>query len=187
VVVAEEEVPDADAEVEPVAIAPRARRRRRAKGGAAARAAQYWLVVSSPDNLRRTREHGFAGQGFKSRHRVRVESMQPGDRLLYYVTGRMAFAASATVTSPMYEDHAPIWRTDRREEDYPWRVRVKPDVVLEEPDWVLAKHLAFRLEYVKKWPPEHWTLALQGQLHQVPKVDFKLLEDELARVQKRGR
>lgn len=164
------------------------RRRRRGKGGAGSgRAAQFWMVVSTPDNLRRTREHGFSAQGFKSRHKTRVESMQPGDRLLYYVNGRMAFAASATVTSPMFEDHTPLWRTERRDEDYPWRVRVKPDVVLEDAEWVVARDIAFRMEYVKKWPPEHWPLAFQGQLHQLPKVDFKLLEDELARIAKRRR
>jgi hypothetical protein len=97
----------------------------------------------------------------------------------------MAFAATATLTSNMYEDHQLIWRSGRREEDYPWRVHVRPDLVLEEPDWVVAKELAFRLDYVRKWPPEHWTLAFQGQLHQLPQKDFKLIEDELSRSQRR--
>ena len=54
------------------------------------------MIVSSPDNFRKTREHGFTIQGLKSRHRRRVETMRVGDRMLYYVTGRMAFAASVT-------------------------------------------------------------------------------------------
>ncbi len=97
----------------------RSRRKRKSGGG---RTAQYWMVVSSPDNFRKTREHGFSIQGLKSRHRRRVETMRVGDRLLYYVTGRMGFAATVTVASPMYEDHTPIWRSARRDEDYPWRV-----------------------------------------------------------------
>ncbi|TMD08109.1 MAG: EVE domain-containing protein [Chloroflexi bacterium] len=145
------------------------------------------MVVSSPDNFKRTRDHGFSIQGIKSRHKRRVESMQPGDRLLYYVTGRMAFAATVTVTSPMYEDHTVIWRTDRREEDYPWRFHIRADSVLEEPEWVLAREIAYRLDYVRKWPPEHWTLAFQGHLHQLPKNDFKMLEDEILRLQKSRR
>jgi len=110
--------------------------------------------------------------------------MRQGDRVLYYVAGRMAFAATATVTSPMYEDHTPIWRTARREEDYPWRVRMRPDAVLEEADWVPAKDVAYRLEYVRKWPPEHWTLAFQGHLHQFAPKAFKLIEDELRRTRR---
>jgi len=79
--------------------------------------------------------------------------MRVGDRLLYYVTGRMAFAATVTVASPMYEDHTPTWRTARRDEDYPWRVHIRRDLVLDDPDWVPAKELAYRLDYVRKWPP----------------------------------
>ena len=113
---------------------PRKRRRGgKSKGaGQGGRSAQYWMIVSSPDNFTRTREHGFSIQGIKSRHKNRVATMHPGDRILYYVTGRMAFAATVTVTSTMYEDHTPIWRTDRREEDYPYRVHIRLDQLLED-------------------------------------------------------
>ena len=177
----------------PATGAPRKRRRGgkgksgggSGSGGGGGRASQYWMIVTSPDNFTRTRDHGFSIQGIKNRHRNRVASMHSGDRILYYVTGRMAFSATATVTSPMYEDHTPIWRTDRREEDYPWRVHIRLDHRLEETDWVLAKHIAYRLEYVKKWPPEHWSLAFQGHLHQLPRADFGLLEDEILRLLRR--
>ena len=188
---AESSVPEASSSP---ASGTQRKRRRGGKGkggggssgsGGGGRASQYWMIVTSPDNFTRTREHGFSIQGIKNRHKNRVASMHSGDRILYYVTGRMAFSATATVTSPMYEDHTPIWRTDRREEDYPWRVHIRLDHRLEEPDWVLAKHIAYRLEYVKKWPPEHWTLAFQGHLHQLPRADFGLLEDEILRLLRR--
>jgi hypothetical protein len=162
-------------------------RRKRKSGRTEARASQFWMIVSSPDNFRKTREHGFTIQGLKSRHRRRVETMRVGDRMLYYVTGRMAFAASVTVASPMYEDHTPIWRSARRDEDYPWRVHIRQDVVLDDADWIPAKDLAYRLDYVRKWPPEHWTLAFQGHIHALPRNDFTILEDELSRSARRRR
>jgi predicted RNA-binding protein len=155
-------------------------RRKRKSGRSEGRSAQYWMVVSSPENFRKTRDHGFSIQGLKSRHRRRVETMKVGDRLLYYITGRMAFAAAVTVASPMYEDHTPIWRSARREEDYPWRVHIRPDIVLEEPDLIPAKEIAYRLDYVRKWPPEHWTLAFQGHIHALPRNDFAIIEDAMA-------
>ena len=167
------------------ARAGRSKRKRKSGGGGGGRSAQYWMVVSSPDNFRKTREHGYSIQGLKSRHRRRVETMRVGDRVLYYITGRMAFAATVTVGSPMYEDHTPIWRSARRDEDYPWRVHIRPDFVLEEADWVPAKDLAYRLDYVRKWPPEHWTLAFQGHIHALPKNDFTIVEDEIARSARR--
>src|SRR5207249_7481336 len=164
---------------------PRSGRSRRKRKSGGARAAQFWMIVSSPDNFRKTREHGFSIQGLKSRHRRRVETMRVGDRLLYYIPGRMGFAATVTVASPMYEDHTPIWRSARRDEDYPWRVHIRQDIVLDESDWVAAKGVAYRLDYVRKWPPEHWTLALQGHIHALPRTDFAIVEDEIARSSRR--
>ncbi len=105
--------------------------------------------------------------------------MRVGDRVLYYITGRAAFAATVTIClQPMYEDHTPIWRSARRDEDYPWRVHIRQDLVLEDVEWIPAKELAYRLDYVRKWPPEHWTLAFQGHIHALPRNDFAIVEDE---------
>ncbi|HEY8802546.1 MAG TPA: hypothetical protein VIN00_05670, partial [Candidatus Dormibacteraeota bacterium] len=41
-------------------------RRKRKSGRSEGRASQFWMVVSSPDNFRKTREHGFTIQGLKS-------------------------------------------------------------------------------------------------------------------------
>jgi predicted RNA-binding protein len=158
-------------------------RNRKKKVARTPRNAQYWMIVSSLENYRKTQERGFAVQGIKTRHRRRAEMMKPGDRLLYYVTGRMVFTATCTLTAGVFEEHTHIWRAARRDEDYPWRVRIKPDAVLEDLEWLPAKELAYRLEYVRKWPPEHWTLAFQGHVHQLPQKDFKLIEDELRRLE----
>jgi len=184
--VSDEELEQAPPAGEPAARTGRGRRRRKS-GRSEGRALQYWMIVSSPDNFRKTREHGFTIQGMKSRHRRRVESMRVGDRLLYYVTGRMGFAATVSVASPMYEDHTPIWRSARRDEDYPWRVHIRPDVVLDDADWVPAKDIAYRLDYVRKWPPEHWTLAFQGHIHMLNRNDFAIIEDALASNTRRDR
>jgi len=178
------EEPQAPAEVEAAEAEP-SRARKRSPKPRPARNAQYWMIVSSPENFRKTRDHGFSAQGIKARHKRRVEVMRSGDRLLYYITGRMAFAGTATLASPMYEEHSMIWRSVRFEEDYPWRVRLRPEVILDEAEWVPAKELAYRLDYVRKWPPEHWTLAFQGHLHQLAQKDFKLIEDELRRIRRR--
>ena len=78
-----------------------------------------------------------------------------------------ARAATATITSAYREDHTPIWEGEKSREDYPLRVSIKPGVVLEEEEWLDARELGPTLEYVRKWPPESWPLAFQGNMHRV--------------------
>lgn len=142
----------------------------------------YWMIVTSPNNFRATVERGFTIQGVKSTQRKKAQRFEPGDRLLYYLTGAQSFAATATVTSNSFEDATPIWHSDKPEETYPYRVNIRPEAVLEEGEWIDARQIAPRMEYVKKWPPEHWPLAFQGNLHLIPRSDFTLIEEEMRKV-----
>lgn len=106
--------------------------------------------------------------------------MQPGDRVVLYATGLQAFAFTATITSRYFEDHTPIWTSDKPGEDYPFRFSIKPDVVLDEDDYVPARLLVEQMEYARKWPPQHWRLAFQGNVHVLPETDFALIEETMA-------
>jgi hypothetical protein len=144
----------------------------------------YWCLVTSPDNIARTRALGFTVQGIKKAHRKKAEKMQPGDRILLYATQRQAFAFTATITSPYFEDHSPIWTSDKAGEDYPFRFDITPDVVLDEVDYVPAAAMVEQMEYARKWPPQHWRLAFQGNVHVLPEHDFSLIEDAMTEVAK---
>ena len=52
-------------------------------------------------------------------------------------------------------------------------------MVLDEDDFVAAEELAGELEHVRKWPPEHWHLAFQGQLRTVGEADAGLLRERI--------
>jgi hypothetical protein len=142
-------------------------------------ATNYWLIVTSPENIATTRSIGFTVQGIKNRHRRRAERMQPGDRMLLYATGRQAFAFTATITSPYFEDHSFVWDGRAKGEDYPFRVHIQPDVVLPETAYVPALGLLPGLEFPRKWPVAHWQLAFQGNVHLIPEADFACIEAAL--------
>lgn len=142
----------------------------------------YWIIVGSIDNFRRTAEHGFTVQGIKSRHRKKAERMKPGDKIVYYLTGLKAFGAIATITSPYFESHERIWESGdpkKAAEDYPLRVRIEPDLVLDENDLAVAEPIARNMTYVSKWPAENWTLAFQGNVHEIGEDDYRLIRAAL--------
>ncbi len=138
----------------------------------------YWIVVGSPGNFEKTRELGFTIQGLKSRHRKKAERMKPGDKMVYYITGRKAFAAVSTILSPYFESHEPIWKSadpKKDAEDYPFRVETKLDVALPETEFIDAEPIARQMVYASKWPAANWTLAFQGNVHEIPESDFELI------------
>ncbi|MFZ1156126.1 MAG: EVE domain-containing protein [Solirubrobacteraceae bacterium] len=135
-----------------------------------------WILTASPENHETTRAHGFQLIGIKERNRPRALQIEPGDRIVLYLTKVMSFAGSVTVTGEMYEDRKKLWPGKPGKADaYPWRFATEPEIVLEQDEWVPAEVLATKLEHIKKWPAEHWKLAFQGQLRTVSEKDAKLL------------
>lgn len=142
----------------------------------------YWIVVGSIENYRKTAELRFTVQGLKSRHRKKAERMAPGDKLIWYITGRKAFAGIATITSPCFESHERIWQSGdpkKAAEDYPFRVAIERDIVLPEDEWVPAEGVARRMAYVAKWPAANWTLAFQGNVHEIGEGDYRLIREAI--------
>ncbi len=144
-----------------------------------AEAGKTWILTGSLENFRINVERGFDLIGFKERRRRQAEEMEPGDEIVFYVTGVQSFGGIARVTSEMFEDRTPIWPQGRKPEPYPWRVEAEPVVVLDEEDFVPAEELADRLDHVRKWPAEHWHLAFQGQLRMIGDADSELLRSAL--------
>ena len=145
----------------------------------------YWIVVGSEENMRIAEARGFDIFGFKSTRRSEVSKMRPGDRLIFYLTNIMKFGGLAEVTSDYFEDHAKVFRSDKKPvlsgvegpgEDYPFRVKVKPEIVLSPDQYLDVKEIAPGMEYTKKRPAQHWRLAFQGNLHEIPEEDYRRIE-----------
>jgi predicted RNA-binding protein len=146
-----------------------------------------WILTGSLQNFRINVERGFDVIGFKERRRRQAEEFEPGDEIFFYVTGVQAFGGIARVKSEMFEDRTRIWPGYKgsrppkgKKEEYPWRVEAEPVLILPEEAFVPAEELVTELEHVRKWPPDHWRLAFQGQLRTIGEADAGLLRERLA-------
>lgn len=141
----------------------------------------FWMIVCNEENFCISKELGFSIQGLKAQYRRKVQRVEAGDRLLYYVSGIRCFTATAMVTSSYQEDDTPVWKNEGST-GWPYRVSIKPEVALDESQYIDAGLLAHRLDYVRRWPPENWYMAFQGNLHLLPKNDFSLIEEEMKKL-----
>jgi hypothetical protein len=139
----------------------------------------YWIIVSSADNWRKTKELGFTIQGLKSRQRNKAALMHPGDKLIAYVTGEKTFGGILTVTSDYWEDHdTPIWKSKdpkKGAEDYPFRLKVEEDLWLPDDERIPVEPLVGPLEHTKRWAEGNWTLAFQGNVHPISGDDYGII------------
>ena len=142
--------------------------------------ARYWIVVGGPEIFAKTRELGFSRHGFKSTRRVMAQKIQPGDLMAFYITGNKQFAGVARITSAMVEEQTRIWESAKKpNEMYPYRVGIEKVVMPPEDRWLDAEPYHDRFSWTQKWPRANWTLAYQGNLHEVPKEDFEMLQKDL--------
>ena len=141
----------------------------------------FWMINCNEENYNVTRRMGFTGQGLKSEYRRKVQRVEPGDRVIYYVTGTRVFTATATVTRGYEEVDSSPWIKEGKAA-WPYRIGIKPDVILRDDQFISAGLIAYRLEYVRKWAPEDWYMAFQGNLHLLSKSDFFLLEGEMLKL-----
>ncbi len=138
-----------------------------------------WCLTTSADNLERTAELGWTVQGIKSRRAKTAREIGPGDKVVYYVTKAVAFAATVEVTGEPFEEHTTVW-TSKPGEDYPWRFPIRAEIALDDPaTWVPAETLLDQLVFPRKWPAEHWKLAFQGNIRAWPEPDYLAVRDAL--------
>jgi predicted RNA-binding protein len=144
--------------------------------------AKTWILTGSLENFRINVERGFDPIGFKQRRRNQAMEFEPGDEIVFYVTGVQAFGGIARVTSEMFEDRVPIWPQGKKKapEPYPWRVHAEPELILDEDDFVAAEELVGELDHIAKWPSDHWHLAFQGQLRTIGEADARVLRERIA-------
>ena len=139
------------------------------------------MINTTRENYAITKERGFDLLGVDSSNSRKATQMAPGDRMAFYVREDRSFVATATVINRAFQDQSPIWKSNSKRERFRNRVKIEADIVGSEEEWVDGLQVGPTLEYVKRWPPEMWDLALFGMVHIISKRDFDFIEGELSR------
>ncbi len=139
----------------------------------------YWLLVSTPENFEISQKRGFDLAAMKSRHGKKAQRVQPGDRVVFFLTKEMSIGGIAEVKSPYFMSEDPIWHSEKPGETFPFRFEISPELVLPAGDHMPVRDWVEELAYVRKWPAEHWRLAFQGNVHLIPEEDYLLIERKL--------
>ena len=139
---------------------------------------QAWIVVGNPANFELLRERGFDLVAFKSSRKRQASEMQPGDRLVFYLTGVVQFGGIVEVTSEMFEDDSDLGLESESKpgETFPYRIRTKPHLIPPPGHYIEVRDITDRLEKTRKAGPKGLGMAFRGNLHRISQADYEEIE-----------
>ena len=145
----------------------------------------YYLDLFSPETYEAFSRSDRSISGFRTRHQGIASRIQPGDKLICYMTKLSRWIGILEVQSESYKDATPLFY----QEDDPFviRFKVKPLVWLSKenavPIW--EEHVWNKLSFVRIYDrkkSQTWTGKLRTSLTQLDDTDGAFLE-ELLRAQ----
>lgn len=138
----------------------------------------YYLDLFSPETYEAFSQSDRSVSGFRRRQRNVASRIDPGDKLLCYITGISRWVGVLEVTGRAYEDDSPLFYPE--EDPFVIRFNVKPLVWLDKERAVPIKEdavwdkLSFTRGHDKS--TSTWTGKLRGSLNRLSKQDGEFLE-----------
>ena len=139
---------------------------------------QPWIVVGPPENFEALRTRKFNVCGFKSSRRKQSSEMEPGDRIVFYLTGVVQFGGIVEVTSTMFEDTSDIGIESEGKpgEDYPYRIATKPVVIAKPGQAIDVREITDLLDKTRSFGPKKLGMCFRGNLHRISEADLRTIE-----------
>lgn len=138
---------------------------------------KYWILVTHPKNFELMKAKNIAAM--KAKRKSFADQVEIGDKVVFYLTKIGKFGGVAEFTSKVREEESKIFEEEMPGEVHPWRFDVKFEVKLDEADYIPSEKFKDSLKYLKKWPAEYWKLGFQGNVHEIPEADYKVLKSSL--------
>ena len=136
----------------------------------------YWLCVTNEENWRVVKARKL--WGVSNRNRRLIERVKPGDLLAFYVMPKKISGIFEAASEPFESDEKVFsWGEFGREELFPYRVKLEPVNVPEEP--VSFEELISRLGFIVN--KKGWTGYLRRAMCIIPKEDYETIQSSLKR------
>ncbi|MBI4688722.1 MAG: EVE domain-containing protein [Nitrospirae bacterium] len=144
---------------------------------------KYWLVVSTPENFRITRDTlNFKLLGLSNRYREKVYRMNIGDKIIFYISKIKKFGAIACVNGTSYRDKNEIWLAEK--EKFPLRIPVENELLLTDAELELLESPFESLEFIKH--KDSLKNYFRVSVREIGEKDFNILRQALLKVKNRS-
>lgn len=136
----------------------------------------YYMIITNPKDYLIDIKNDFSFIGFPERNRNSVKKFKKGDRIIFYVTKRSAFAAIVEVTGEYYYENTKVW--DDEFDLWPHRIHCKPLYIIKSRyTMVYIKDIWDNLSFIKS--KDKWGVYVQGSYRSLKKQDYIVIESEI--------
>ena len=125
----------------------------------------YWINNSSLKEYNKVLTQR-KSQTFNIKDKNKISRMKKGDKIVYFLNDKDLFIGISEVKSDNFE----VINNDLIS------MKIKKGTHLKLKDSIDANQIGPSLEYVKRWAPEKWKLALFGKLHIISQNDFNFIQ-----------
>lgn len=136
----------------------------------------YYIIITNSLDYEYDVKNNFKCAGFPSRNKRGVLAMQPGDKIVFYVSKISKFMAITEVTGKYFYSDEQYWSDDF--DIYPDRIPIKPLLHIDDlKNGVYIKDIWDNLSFIKN--KNKWGSQLMGSFRYLSEDDFKVIEKAL--------
>lgn len=133
---------------------------------------KYYMIVTNEIDYGWDIDNQFACAGFPDRNKRALRQMEPGDKIIYYVTKHSKFMAITEVVGEYFYSEQPIW--DDLYDLWPHRIHTKPMIFIEKcEEGVFIKDIWDNLEFIKN--KTRWGSQVQGSFRKLSENDYHVI------------
>lgn len=137
---------------------------------------KYYMIVTNEIDYEWDIDNQFVCAGFPERNKKSLQQMEPGDKIIYYVTKHSKFMAITEVVGEYFYSEQPIW--DDPYDLWPHRINTKPIVFIEScDDGVFIKDIWDNLNFIKN--KIKWGSQVQGSFRKLSENDYNVIYEAI--------
>jgi predicted RNA-binding protein len=145
---------------------------------------EYYLALFNEITWNDFRKKGCIIYGTTKNKEARAKKLNPGDKLICYISHWSVFAGVIEIESPCYLDDSDIWRG----ENFPVRFQVKENVALDPQSGISVRNYFKKLTIFAHLKNEKsWQGFFLNSLNRFPKEDGEIIVNDLMLRRNKGK
>jgi len=138
----------------------------------------YWLCITNEENWKVIKNTHI--WGVSDRHRKKIERVRIGDFMIFYIKPVKIGGIFKVISEPFESGKALFtWQGVSGQEVFPYRVKIKPVILPQEP--IEFRPLIQKLRFIRN--KRLWVGHILGKtMRLIPKEDYELIKSALLKI-----